>query len=81
MLCMGERVKHVPKGPSQFPNIFLIRTCPGTLKPVDYPTLFCDGVLVLGGYQQAMDGVVSSYVTSTPILLHTFLKLSLRSLL
>ena len=40
----------VLKGPSLFPNVFLITACLGALKLVDYLPLLCEIVLVLGGY-------------------------------
>ena len=53
-------LKPVPKGPSQFPNMFLLTAHLGAFKLVDYPTLLHDGILVLWGYQQVTDCVVSS---------------------
>ena len=62
-------------------KVFLITGCMGALKPVDNPTLLSDGILVLGGYQQVMDGVVSFEVNVYPTLLHAFLKFPLKPLL
>ena len=48
----------VPKGPSQFPNIFLLQ--PNWVL-VSTPLFGCT-VLVLGGHQQVLDGVLSSKI-------------------
>ena len=55
-------LKPVSKVPSRFPSAFLTTACLGAFKLVGYLTLLSDGVLVLGGYQQVMDAVVSSEV-------------------
>ena len=40
-------LKSVPEDPSQLPNVLLFTTCLGTFKPVVYPTLLGDGVIIL----------------------------------
>ena len=52
-------LKPVPKGHLQFSNVILFITCMGTFKPVNYSTLLGDGILILGGYEKVMAGIVS----------------------
>ena len=63
-------LKFSPNGPSECPNVFLIATCLGTLKLVDYPTLLGEGVLVLGGHQQVMDGANAHEIFTEFITFH-----------
>ena len=49
----------LPKGSGGFPYIFLITLHPVTFVPVDDSTLFYDRIFVLGGHQEAFDGIAS----------------------
>ena len=42
-----------------FTYVFLIAVNPATLKSIDDSTLFQDWILILGGHQEALDGVSS----------------------
>ena len=73
-------LKPVPKGPSQFPNVFPPTTYLGALKPIDYPIFLGNDILILGGHQKVMDGVVSFEMHLYPHFVVTFLKLLLSPL-
>ena len=51
----------VLKGPSQFPNVFLITTYQDALTST-LPNFLGDRILVLGIHQKGMDGIVSAEV-------------------
>ena len=50
--------KLFPKDPSQFSDVFLLAACSGAFEPVYYPTLVGSSVLVHGGYQKGVDGLL-----------------------
>ena len=73
-------LKPVPKGLSLFSNVLLFTTWLGTFKPVDYPTLLGESVLIPGFTRWLQMVLFPLKWTCTPTLLHTSLKLSLSPL-
>ena len=51
--------KPLSKCSGGFTYAFLITVNPATLKSIDDPTLFQDWILILGGHQEAFDGMSS----------------------
>ena len=72
--------KPIPKGPSQFLNVFLFTTCLCAHKHIDHPTFLGDGILFHGSHQRFLIVFPPLKWTCIPTLSCTFLKLSLISL-
>ena len=70
----------IPNGPSQIPDILLLRFFLGAFVPVDYPTLLISRLLVFGSTNRLWMVLLPLKWTCIPTLLQILLNLLLRPL-